>query len=73
MYIASTPYTHVHVAVRYLSSTDSKFDPQLFIPRPDEKIMLLLESGCRMHATEFDLPKNIHPSGFSMKVYTCMT
>lgn len=36
--------------------------------RPDEKVMLLLESGCRMHATEFDLPKNMQPSGFSMKV-----
>jgi predicted ribosome quality control (RQC) complex YloA/Tae2 family protein len=36
--------------------------------RPDEKVMLLLESGCRMHATEFELPKNMQPSGFSMKV-----
>ena len=39
-----------------------------FIFRPDEKVMLLVESGCRMHATEFDLPKNMQPSGFSMKV-----
>ena len=40
----------------------------LLVCRPDEKVMLLLESGCRMHATEFDLPKNMQPSGFSMKV-----
>ena len=32
--------------------------------------MLLVESGCRMHATEFELPKNMQPSGFSMKVYS---
>lgn len=38
--------------------------------RPDEKVMLLLESGCRMHVTEFELPKNMQPSGFSMKVQT---
>lgn len=30
--------------------------------------MLLFESGCRMHVTEFEWPKNLHPSGFSMKV-----
>ena len=40
---------------------------QLF-PRPDEKVMLLFESGCRLHTTEFEWPKNMHPSGFSMKV-----
>lgn len=36
--------------------------------RPDEKHVLLLESGCRFHTTEFEWPKNIMPSGFAMKV-----
>ena len=30
--------------------------------------MLLFESGCRLHTTEFDWPKNMMPSGFAMKV-----
>ena len=30
--------------------------------------MLLMESGIRIHSTEFDWPKNMVPSGFSMKV-----
>ena len=38
--------------------------------RPDEKAMLLFESGCRLHTTEFEWPKNMQPSGFSMKVYS---
>ena len=32
------------------------------------KATLLLESGTRLHSTEFEWPKNISPSGFSMKV-----
>ncbi len=30
--------------------------------------MLLFESGCRIHTTEFEWPKSLQPSGFSMKV-----
>ena len=30
--------------------------------------MILIESGIRIHETEFEWPKNIIPSGFSMKV-----
>ena len=30
--------------------------------------MLLVESGNRIGTTEFDWPKNLMPSGFSMKV-----
>ena len=30
--------------------------------------MLLLESGSRINTTDFEWPKNIMPSGFSMKV-----
>lgn len=32
------------------------------------KQMLLLESGIRMHLTEFDWPKSSNPSGFTMKL-----
>ena len=38
------------------------------LARPDEKIVLLFESGCRIHTTEFEWPKGMQPSGFSMKV-----
>ena len=44
--------------------------------RPDLKVTILLESGNKLHETEFEWPKNITPSGFSMKVknvYTCIT
>lgn len=36
--------------------------------RYEEKIVLLLESGVRIHTTEFQWPKNPSPSGFSMKM-----
>ena len=36
--------------------------------RPDSKAVILLESGNRIHSTEFDWPKNMTPSSFSMKV-----
>ncbi|CAL1267643.1 unnamed protein product [Larinioides sclopetarius] len=36
--------------------------------RYEEKIVILLESGMRMHTTEFEWPKNPSPSGFSMKL-----
>ncbi|KAL8598247.1 hypothetical protein ACOMHN_035197 [Nucella lapillus] len=38
------------------------------VARPDEKAVLLLESGIRLHSTDFDWPKNPAPSGFSMKM-----
>ncbi|XP_025834087.1 nuclear export mediator factor NEMF homolog isoform X2 [Agrilus planipennis] len=34
----------------------------------DEKRLLLLESGIRIHITNFEWPKNNSPSGFSMKL-----
>lgn len=37
-------------------------------PRPDCKATLLLESGIRIHLTEFEWPKNVMPSSFAMKV-----
>ncbi|CAL1532150.1 unnamed protein product [Lymnaea stagnalis] len=36
--------------------------------KPDEKSVILLESGIRLHSTDFDWPKNPAPSGFSMKL-----
>jgi predicted ribosome quality control (RQC) complex YloA/Tae2 family protein len=38
------------------------------LARGDEKAMLLLESGIRIHTTEYEWPKNHTPSGFAMKV-----
>lgn len=39
------------------------------LQRPEEKAVLLLESGIRFHTTAFEWPKNMSPSGFSMKVF----
>ncbi|TNN14970.1 Nuclear export mediator factor Nemf isoform 2 [Schistosoma japonicum] len=36
--------------------------------KSDEKTILLLESGSRIHITDYDWPKNMMPSGFSMKL-----
>jgi len=38
------------------------------LQKPESKVTLLIESGTRLHATEFDWPKNPAPSGFSMKL-----
>lgn len=38
------------------------------VHRPDCKATLLLESGIRVHTTEFEWPKNMMPSSFAMKV-----
>ena len=38
------------------------------LQKTDEKCILLLESGMRIHTTAFEWPKNVAPSGFSMKV-----
>uniref|UniRef100_A0A0B7BBH0 Uncharacterized protein n=1 Tax=Arion vulgaris TaxID=1028688 RepID=A0A0B7BBH0_9EUPU len=38
------------------------------VGKPDEKTVILLESGIRLHSTDFDWPKNPAPSGFSMKL-----
>ncbi|XP_078035178.1 nuclear export mediator factor NEMF homolog Clbn [Augochlora pura] len=38
------------------------------LQRSEEKCVLLLESGNRIHTTGFEWPKNVAPSGFSMKM-----
>uniref|UniRef100_F6UR27 Ribosome quality control complex subunit NEMF n=1 Tax=Ornithorhynchus anatinus TaxID=9258 RepID=F6UR27_ORNAN len=37
------------------------------LQKPDVKATLLLESGIRIHTTEFEWPKNMMPSSFAMK------
>ncbi|XP_078090271.1 ribosome quality control complex subunit NEMF [Mustelus asterias] len=37
------------------------------LQKPESKTMLLVESGIRIHTTEFEWPKNMMPSGFAMK------
>ncbi|CAO1411768.1 unnamed protein product [Diamesa serratosioi] len=36
--------------------------------RNEEKLVLLMESGNRIHTTAFEWPKNVSPSGFTMKM-----
>lgn len=38
------------------------------LQKPDEKCVLLLESGSRIHTTEYEWPKSPAPSGFAMKL-----
>lgn len=38
------------------------------LQKPDQKCMLLVESGARLHTTEYEWPKSPAPSGFSMKL-----
>ncbi|XP_068618878.1 ribosome quality control complex subunit NEMF homolog [Battus philenor] len=38
------------------------------LQRTEEKVVLLLESGNRFHTTQFEWPKNVAPSGFTMKL-----
>ncbi|XP_056151602.1 ribosome quality control complex subunit NEMF-like [Lampris incognitus] len=37
------------------------------LQKPDTKAVLLVESGIRIHSTDFEWPKNLMPSGFAMK------
>ncbi|CAH1790707.1 unnamed protein product [Owenia fusiformis] len=38
------------------------------LQKPDQKAVLLIESGIRIHTTAFEWPKHTTPSGFSMKL-----
>lgn len=53
----------------FVWSTHIIYDLRLFV-RPDSKAVLLVESGTRIHSTDFEWPKNMMPSGFAMKVRT---
>ncbi|XP_034015884.1 nuclear export mediator factor NEMF-like [Thalassophryne amazonica] len=37
------------------------------LQKPETKAVLLIESGTRIHSTDFEWPKNMMPSGFAMK------
>ncbi|XP_031703122.1 ribosome quality control complex subunit NEMF [Anarrhichthys ocellatus] len=37
------------------------------LQKPDCKAIILIESGTRIHSTDFEWPKNMMPSGFAMK------
>nr|XP_019953624.1 PREDICTED: nuclear export mediator factor NEMF isoform X1 [Paralichthys olivaceus] len=37
------------------------------LQKPESKAVLLIESGTRIHSTDFEWPKNMMPSGFAMK------
>lgn len=52
----------------WLKSCAELFMIYSLLLRPDDKAVILIESGIRIHGTEYDWPKNMAPSGFSMKV-----
>uniref|UniRef100_A0A146LJ84 Nuclear export mediator factor NEMF n=1 Tax=Lygus hesperus TaxID=30085 RepID=A0A146LJ84_LYGHE len=57
----------VGMRVTQVYDVDSK--TYLFkLHRGEEKCVLLMESGARFHTTNFDWPKNVSPSGFTMKL-----
>lgn len=57
------------VGLRVANVYDADNKTYLFkLAKPDMKAMLVVESGIRIHTSEFDLPKNPMPSGFSMKM-----
>lgn len=60
-------YRYVGMRVNQVYDIDNK-TYLIRLQRPDEKCVLLLESGNRFHATAFEWPKSMAPSGFSMKV-----
>ncbi|CAN7991727.1 unnamed protein product [Ixodes hexagonus] len=57
------------VGMRVVQVYDVDSKTYLFkLNRHDEKAVLLVESGVRLHTTDFAWPKNLSPSGFSMKL-----
>nr|XP_009857777.1 nuclear export mediator factor NEMF isoform X2 [Ciona intestinalis] len=57
------------VGMRLVNVYDIDHKTYLFkLAKPDHKAMLLVESGIRIHLSEFDWPKNPMPSNFSMKL-----
>uniref|UniRef100_H2YKU7 Ribosome quality control complex subunit NEMF n=1 Tax=Ciona savignyi TaxID=51511 RepID=H2YKU7_CIOSA len=57
------------IGMRLVNVYDIDHKTYLFkLARPDNKAMLLVESGMRIHLSEFDWPKNPMPSNFSVKL-----
>lgn len=60
---------YIYIYIRILGKNTTAVSVGVFLSfRPDFKDTLLLESGIRIHMTEFEWPKNMMPSGFAMKV-----
>ncbi|KAK6639202.1 hypothetical protein RUM43_007472 [Polyplax serrata] len=58
-----------YVGLRVNQVYDIDHKTYLFrLQKTDEKIVILIESGTRIHTTDFEWPKNVAPSGFSMKL-----
>ncbi|KAG5894542.1 hypothetical protein JTB14_026830 [Gonioctena quinquepunctata] len=58
---------HIGMRVNNVYDIDNK-TYLIRLQRSEEKQVLLLESGNRIHTTNFEWPKNVAPSGFSMKM-----
>lgn len=57
------------VGMRVVQVYDVDNKTYLFkLNRHEEKAVLLMESGIRLHKTDYAWPKNMNPSGFSMKL-----
>ncbi|KAG8243182.1 hypothetical protein J6590_050293 [Homalodisca vitripennis] len=57
---------HIGLRVNQVYDIDQK--TYLIKLQSEEKVVLLIESGCRIHQTAFEWPKNQAPSGFTMKM-----
>ena len=64
---SNLPSERLEIVLQYCMYTNAA--PHTHTHRPDVKTVLLFESGCRIHITEFEWPKAMQPSGFSMKVW----
>ncbi|XP_053365536.1 ribosome quality control complex subunit NEMF-like [Clarias gariepinus] len=64
--IAELNANYVGMRVYNVYDIDSK-TYLIRLQKPDSKAVLLIESGIRIHSTDFEWPKNIMPSGFAMK------
>ncbi|KAK4318882.1 hypothetical protein Pmani_010146 [Petrolisthes manimaculis] len=57
------------VGLRVVQVYDIDSKTYLFkLQKPEQKCMLLMESGARIHTTDYEWPKSPAPSGFSMKL-----
>ncbi|MCJ8737099.1 hypothetical protein PDJAM_G00019970 [Pangasius djambal] len=64
--IAELSVNYVGMRVYNVYDIDSK-TYLIRLQKPDSKAVLLIESGIRIHSTDFEWPKNVMPSGFAMK------
>ncbi|XP_047201061.1 ribosome quality control complex subunit NEMF-like isoform X2 [Girardinichthys multiradiatus] len=64
--IAEISANYVGMRVNNVYDIDNK-TYLIRLQKPDSKAVLLIESGTRVHSTDFEWPKNMMPSGFAMK------